>query len=78
MTQEMIDGVFSNKSCRRRFAHPRKAKAICETRLTGAIYSDIGKKYKVSSTYCIECVRTVERLYKLFIEDDAGAQGSRP
>lgn len=70
ITQEMIDSVFSAPNLRRKFTHPRKDKAICEMRLTGMIYTDIGKRYGKSQYYCIQIVRKVLRLYKLFVEGE--------
>lgn len=70
ITQQMIDAVFSNDQCRRKFTHPYKDKSICEMRLTGAIYTDVGKEYGVSQYYCIQCVRKVARLYTMFIEGE--------
>lgn len=70
ITQQMIDAVFSNEKFRRKFTHPRKDKAICEMRLTGAIYTDISKRFKMSHYYCIKIVRRVVRLYRVFIEGE--------
>lgn len=72
ITQEMIDAVFLHENClRRKFADPKRDKAICEARLTGAIYSDIARQFKKSQYHCIQCVKKVERLYRVFIEGEA-------
>jgi hypothetical protein len=69
-TQEMIDAVFGDPIQVKKFSHPKKDKAICEMRLTGAYWHEIAKRYKVSETYCRLCVRKVDRIYKLFIEGE--------
>lgn len=70
ITQEMIDAVFDDPKLRKKIKNPKKAKKVCEMRLTGAFYTDIGKKHKVSQYYCVQCVRKVDRLYVLFVEVD--------
>lgn len=70
MTQEMIDSVFSNKTYRKKFTHPRRDKAICEMRLGGAKYADIGKRFKASESSCMQCVRKVVRIYRVFLEGE--------
>ena len=70
ITQQMIDAVFSNENCLRKFTHPKRDKAICEMRLTGTIYTDIAKRFNTSQYYCIQCVRKAERLYRVFVEGE--------
>lgn len=68
ITREMIDSVFSDQYLCKRFTNPRKDKAICEMRLSGAIYTDIGKRYRKSQTYCLRVVRKAVLLYTVFIK----------
>lgn len=68
ITQHMIDSVFSAPNLRRKFTNPRKDKAICEMRLSGAIYTDIGKRYRKSQSYCLRVVRKAVLLYTVFIK----------
>ena len=68
ITQEMIDAVFSDPKLKKKFTRPRKAKAVCEARLAGNIYSDISKRYGVSNFFCTQSVYKVVRLYTVFVE----------
>ncbi len=70
VTQKMIDAVFANEKLRRQFPNPERAKAICDARLGGNRYTDIGIQYGVSQYTCIQCVRKVIRLYRIFIEGE--------
>ena len=68
ITQQMIDSVFSDPKFCKKFPNPRKAKSMCEMRLTGASYEDIGKRFKMSETTPLVYVNRVVRLYRVFIE----------
>ena len=64
----IIDSIFSNPLFRRKFDNPRLAESICKMRADGMMYAHISKKVKVSQFTCIECVRKVVRLYRVFVE----------
>lgn len=66
ITQEMIDIVFGDPILRKKFTDPEKAKKICEIRLTGATYLEIGKKVKMSDTYCRRNIQKLIWIYRLF------------
>lgn len=70
ITQEMIDAVFTDVKYRKKFPNPRKAKAMCEARLMGTTYENIGKRFNTSSTTPEVYVARVIRLYRVFIEGE--------
>ena len=70
ITQKMIDAVFADDEQRKKFENPKKAKAVCEMRLAGVIYKEIAKKSKMSEYFCMQSVRKVVRLYRIFIEGE--------
>lgn len=70
ITREMIDGVFAKPKLRKRIPNPKRAKAICEARLSGMTYTDIGNQYGLSQTTCVRCVHLVVRLYGIFVEGE--------
>jgi hypothetical protein len=78
VTQTMIDAVFSDPQLRNKFPNPQEAQAICEMRLTGATYDEIGKKYEVSGGHCGRVVRKLNWIYKLFCEENQDEDKSEP
>lgn len=70
ITQKMIDAVFNDHKLRKKFPNPEKAKAMCEMRLTGTSYVDIGQRFKMSESTPFVYVNRVVRLYRVFIEGE--------
>lgn len=68
LTHEVIDAVLSLDLGRRKFKNPRIVRKICEMRLTGATYKEIGKKTGLSGNRCQDVVHRVEYLYKIYCE----------
>ena len=68
LTREKIDNVLMLDLGRHRFKNVEKVRAVCYMRLTGATYSEIGKKHGLSGNRCRDIVQRVENLYKLYIE----------
>ena len=68
VTREIIDEVFADRKVKKMIRHPERAKKICERRLAGMLYKDIGEELGVSETTCIRCCRDVVRLYRVFVE----------
>ena len=62
ITREAIDWVFSKH--RFNFRDNEKVKAICEMRLSGAKYEEIGKKVNLTGGRCRQQVQKVIRIYK--------------
>ena len=69
LTKEKVDEVLKLDLGRHKFKNPRKVRAICKMRTTGANYTEIGKKYGLSSNRVREIVRRVEHLYRIYIEN---------
>ena len=73
VSQEMIDFVFGNEDLCSKYPDPKKAKSICESRMTGEVYTKISKDHEVSQFYCINCVKKTIRLYQLFGEENSNS-----
>ena len=70
ITQTMIDLVFSNPHLTKMFANPKKAQAVCEMRVAGATYEEIGKKHKVSPGHCVRLAHKLHWIYQLYHEGE--------
>lgn len=64
LSREAIDVVFSNRTP---FKDPDKAKAICERRLSGALYKDIADEFCISICRCRDYVENTMRLYRVML-----------
>ena len=64
ISQDAIDFVFSNEHLCKRLQDPKKARKICEMRLAGASYIEIGKKVKMSPDACRRLVQKTENWHK--------------
>ena len=62
LTREIIDFIFSEPT--RFFRNPELPKAICEMRLSGAKYEDIGKAVNLSGTRCRQYVERTMAAYR--------------
>ena len=71
LSKDVINTVLSLDLGRRKFKNPRQVRAICEMRLTGATYEEIGEKHGLSGNRVRNIVHRVENLYKIYIESES-------
>jgi len=62
ITQQEIDWFFSRQECC--FADKEKARQICEMRLQGLTYKEIGEKFNLSWDKARLCVKQVHEAYE--------------
>lgn len=72
ITREMVEAVFSKPYFIKKFPDAKKAREVCEMRLTGATYKEIAKRFGVSGYYVVHIVDKVVRLYLVFLKEESG------
>ena len=64
ISQEAIDFVFGSNALCKKIKNPKKARKICEMRLAGSTYIEIGKKVKLSPDTCRRVVQKTSIWHK--------------
>lgn len=69
ITREMVDAVFSRPEFFNRFPDAKTASEVCEMRLAGATYKEIGKHFDKSVYFSSNIVDKCVRLYLVFVAE---------